>query len=359
VNAKPDTARVLLRVPNWLGDSVMALPAVAALRAARPGLSVSVLARSPFDEFWAMTGVNAVVALRVRPGLAGLADRRQMAVALRKQCFDAALILPNSFDSALVPWLARIPARIGRPRDGRSALLTERIPFPRHMRGRHLSRWYAYLVQYWLGVPLEVDYDVRITPPADACEAVGRQRAQLRDCVIGLNPGATYGPAKRWPSERFAEVAVRACRELNASVLTMGGPGDVATCTEVMQAICGLDATAATHCVNVAGRCSLAESAAWLQHCRCLVTNDTGGMHLGAAVGTPVVAIFGPTNPGETSPLGNGHRLIVADVPCGPCLKRECRMDTHRCMESITVDRVWQDVISAPHARQAQAAPAS
>jgi len=335
--------KILIRAPNWLGDNVLALPAVAALCRLRPAARVSVVVRDTMADFWRMTPAHDVIPFRGQRGLAGLADRWRLARALRQRDFAGALILPNSFDSALVPWLARIPRRVGWASDARGALLTERVPRPAHLRGQNQSLRYLYLVEQFLGERIADDMVCRLQTTEHVDCAVQARRAKLPALLLGLNPGATYGSAKCWLPERFAEVAVRAHAELGAGVLIVGGPGDARVCAEVAQLIARQAPDAATWCLNLAGQTNLCELAAWLRQCFCVVTNDTGGMHLAAVAGTRVVAIFGPTDWRETAPLGEGHMLVRADVDCAPCCKRECATD-HRCMTAVTVTQVWQAV---------------
>ncbi len=343
-NWKLETCKsILVRAPNWLGDNVLALPAVAALCRMRPAAHVTVLVRDTMADFWRMTPAHDVIPFRAQRGLAGLADRWRLARELRQHGFGSALILPNSFDSALIPWLARIPRRVGWASDARGALLTERVPRPEHLRGQNQSLCYLYLVEQFLGERVTDSNDCRLKIAQAAIDAVQARSAALPALLLGLNPGATYGAAKCWLPERFAEVAVQAHAELGAGVLIVGGPGDARVCAEVAQLIARQAPDAAIWCLNLAGQTNLCELAAWLRQCACLVTNDTGGMHLAAVAGTRVVAIFGPTDWRETAPLGEGHVLLRGDVDCAPCCKRECATD-HRCMTAVTVAQVWQAV---------------
>jgi len=332
-----------MRAPNWLGDNVLALPAVAALCHMRPAARVTVLVRDTMADFWRMTPAHDVIPFRVRRGPAGLADRWRLAHELRPRDFSRALVLPNSFDSALVPWLARIPQRVGWASDARGVLLTQRVPRPEHLRGQNQSLGYVYLIEQFLGERVADSHAGGLNIEPTVVGAVQARRAALPALLLGLNPGATYGAAKCWLPERFAEVAVRAHAERGAGVLIVGGPGDARVCAGVAHMIARHAPDAATWCVNLAGQTNLCELAAWLRQCFCVVTNDTGGMHLAAAAGTRVVAIFGPTDWRETAPLGAGHVLVRGAADCAPCCKRACATD-HRCMTAVTVAQVWQAV---------------
>lgn len=337
--------RILLRVPNWLGDNVLAAPAVVALRMALPGAHLAVLVREAMADFWRMLPIDEIITFPAARGVRGLQLRWQTAQAVRRGQFDAAVILPNSFDSALIPWLARIPRRAGWVTDARGLLINQRVPFPRHLNEQSQSQRYIYLLEQFLGSPLAAPLDVRLAIPADARAKIAAACSGWQPLVIGLNPGATYGTAKCWLPERFAAIACRAHAGLGAHVIIVGGPGDRPRCELVMTLITQAAPDAPAWCVNLAGATTICELAAWLERCACVVTNDTGAMHVAAAVGTPVAAIFGPTDWRTTAPLGTGHRLIRSPVPCAPCLRRDCSID-HRCMTSVTTDEVWQAVLT-------------
>ncbi len=334
----------MVRAPNWLGDNVLALPAVAALCRALPERRVSVLVREAMADFWRMTPAAAVLPFRVRPGIAGLRDRWRLAADLRGAAFTTALILPNSFDSALVPLLAGIPERVGWASDGRGLLLTRRIPFPRRLAGQSQSLRYQHLVATWLGGPLPIDPECRLRIAADVVSSIRAQRAELPPRLLAMNPGATYGTAKCWLPERYAALALEARRARDVGVIIVGSAGDGEVCARVAEMIAAADPTCRQWCRNLAGATTIGRLAAWLREAACLVTNDTGAMHIAAVVGTPLVAIFGPTDWRETAPLGTRHTLLRAEgIVCAPCCQRACAID-HRCMTAISVAQVWQAV---------------
>ena len=326
--------RLLIRAPNWLGDSVLALPAVDALRHALPEAHIAVMARQAVADLWRMAPVDQVIPFNFRRGFAGLSDRMAYARMLRGEGFDSALIMPNSFDSALVPMLAGIPERVGWATDCRFLLLTRRIRRPAHLDATSQSRVYASLVTQWLGRHLDVHDDARLRVPDDAQRRVCDARTALPPLVLGINPGATYGAAKCWLPERYADVAVRAHEKCSAQIVLFGGPGDAAVCAAVQARIARHTTTETPWCINLAGATTLAELAAWLQECTCLVTNDTGTMHLAALLGVRTVAIFGSTEPTLTGPLGSGSVVLRRQVECSPCFLRECPID-FRCMKAV------------------------
>jgi heptosyltransferase-2 len=334
---------ILIRAPNWLGDNVLCLPAVNALRAALPDAYLAVLVKRSMAGLWEMTAVDDVMPFTCARGPKGLIDRWKIARELRKRAFDTALIFPNSFDSALVPWLARIPARIGWPTQARSMLLNHRVAYPHHLDDRQQWERDVFLVNEGLGISVKTEGTARLTVPVDTQMNIAAVSASKPKPIIALNPGATYGPAKCWLPERYAAVALKINAELNGSVVLVGGPGDAVVCEQIYSMIAEQEKTAKRWCLNLAGRTTVTELAGWLEQCACTVTNDTGGMHVSAAVDTPVVAIFGPTDWKRTAPLGEGHQLIKATVDCERRCKRTCAAD-HRCMKSVTVDMVMEAV---------------
>ncbi|NDY41631.1 lipopolysaccharide heptosyltransferase II [Dissulfurirhabdus thermomarina] len=343
----PDGApRILVRAANWIGDAVMSTPALEALRGRFPGSPVTVLGRPwVLPVFSAHPSVTGVLPLDVRGGARGVVDRFRAAAALRDRAFDLAVILPNSLDSALVPWLARIPERVGYAADGRSGLLTRAVPVPAEKTLRHEIYHYLDLV-----AALGGDGDgapVRAAPGGDApClslrvppegEAGADRLLAARGVppsapLIGFNPGAAYGPAKCWPVERFAELGRRLLAETGAHLLVFGTARE----RPQAEAICGAVGPRAH---DLAGATSLAEAMALVGRLRLFVTNDSGLMHVGAALDVPLVAIFGSTNPVTTGPWSIRSTVIRHELPCSPCLRRSCP-GGFECMKGIGVDEV-------------------
>lgn len=330
--------RILVRVPNWLGDAVLALPVLEALRQALPDSEVTVLARPWVSALFTDSPAYRVMVEEAAGRHGGFGGRLRLARDLSRQGFDLALLLTNSFDTALVASLARIPERVGYAADGRRWLLTRPVsPDGRvHQRDRYLELLAAIGVE---GSQKEPRLAVR---PGDA-QGANRllQEAGLDDAPlpVGLVPGSVYGSAKRWPADRFAALADLLADRLGGRSLLLGSASEGSVAAAVSQASrsCPVDLT---------GRTSLGVLGGILARCGAAVTNDTGAMHLAAAVGTPVVALFGPTDPQATGPLGPAHRIVRRDVPCSPCLLRECPID-HRCMEGITEETVWRALVSA------------
>jgi heptosyltransferase-2 len=312
--------RLLVRAPNWLGDVVLSLAAVRDLRRAFPQTRIEVLARTSVAGLYGAVGeVDAV-----RESGGWRADARGL-----RGAFDAAVLLPNSFGSALAPFLARVPERWGYATDGRGLLLTRAPRVPRHVRGRSQVYYYrAMLAGLGLDVTSPPDTSL-VCPPAWAEKA----SALLGEGEwIGVAPGAAFGSAKRWLAPRFAAATDRLAERLGAQVAVLGTASERALGEEVAA---GLAAPARVLC----GQTALPDLVGVLSRLRLLVTNDSGPMHVAAALGVPLVAVFGPTDWRETAPVGEARRLVREPVFCSPCGLRECPID-HRCMKSVTVDRV-------------------
>jgi lipopolysaccharide heptosyltransferase II len=312
---------VLVRAPNWVGDVVLSLPALRDVRARFPTARLEVLARPWVAELYrAVPEVDAV----------SESGGHSADVAAIRGRFDLGLLLPNSFGTALVLWRAGVPERWGYATDWRGALLTRRCAVPPQVRGRSQVYYYRAMLE-GLGLAVEGEPDASLSCPAEWAE---RGRALLGDDGpwIGVNPGAFYGTAKRWLPERFAAVADLVGRRSEAKVAIVGGAAE----RPLGEAIAGqLRGPSRVLC----GETTLGDLVGVLARLRLLLTNDSGPMHLAAALGTPLVAVFGPTDWRETAPVSSRARLVREDVDCSPCLLRECPID-HRCMSRIGVDRV-------------------
>ncbi|MDH4101054.1 MAG: lipopolysaccharide heptosyltransferase II [Nitrospirota bacterium] len=326
--------RILIRSVNWLGDAVLTLPTIRGLKQLYPDASLSVLAK-PFLEslFRMVPEVDEV--LRLEGG------RLAISRELRRRRFDFALVLPNSFDSAFVPFLAGIPQRVGYRTDGRGVLLTRRIDREDGFERRHQVYYYYRLLRE-IGKDLPAEPETTapwIVPPDEGmkwAESFLREGGYDGGPLVGINPGATYGPAKCWFPERYVETANR-LKAQGTQIVFFGGPGEADYVAEIGRKVPGS--------INAAGKTDLVQLAALLKKCRMLLTNDTGPMHLSAAVGTPVVALFGSTNPVTTGPFGEGHRIIRHAVECSPCLLRVCNRNME-CFRAVEVDEVVGEILS-------------
>ena len=341
--------RLLVRGTNWLGDGVLMAPALSALRQGFPHARIVLLAKpSVADLFHCHPAVDEIVLYR-NPGIhAGLGGKWRLARSLMPHRFELAVLFQNAFEAALIAALAGIPQRYGYPTDGRWFLLTHRVTQIPGLRDRHEVEYYLELLRP-LGIPIIPRAPALYTNAEEDREAAARLESfgvLAGQPVIGLNPGSTYGTAKRWLPERYAEVVQRLAAEYNAHVIIFGGRGEEA----LGRAIAGM--LTASHTV-LSGRTSVRELMALIKRCRLFLTNDAGPMHIANALGVRVVAVFGPTNPQTTAPFGAGHELVRHAVDCSPCLLRECPID-HRCMRGIQPENVY-----AAAARQLRAAGVS
>ncbi len=331
--------KILVRATNWVGDAVMSLPALRALRERFPDAQVTILSkpwvadlyrREPFcDQLIPYTAGN-------------VASKWRVARELRSLDFDCAILFQNAFEAAAIAFAARIPERIGYARDGRSALLTKAIAVPRAGEIPRHERFYylellrrAGVIDEMSSPRLEAAKDAIRLEGAPAAREAGFQRFRefgLDGCVVGVSPGAAFGSAKRWLPERFAEAANRVAGELNASVAIFGSKDERDLCEVVAGAIQG-------RVKSFAGQTSLSEFIEMAAACRVYLTNDSGAMHIASALGVPTVAVFGATDDIATGPTGPLARVIRETVECSPCLMRECPID-HRCMTRVDAARV-------------------
>jgi heptosyltransferase-2 len=297
-------------------------------------------------------GVDVVEAFEAAPGLAGLRDDFRLAGRLRRQRWDLAVVFPNSFRSALVPALAGVPRRVGFATDGRSWLLTDRLAKTDEVREAHQVDHYLRLIR-------ALGYEGP-SPPVRLAVDAGRlgwagellehhQPSGGRRLVVGVHPGAAYGPAKRWFADRFAAVAEAVARDIGALVLVFGGAGEAPWAAEAASA-------RPDQVLDWTCRTDVAALAALLAHCDLLVCNDSGPMHVAAAVGTPVLALFGSSDPARTGPVGPGHVVVREPVACSPCFARTCPLPAspYECFERIGVERVFEAVSDRLAVRSAE-----
>lgn len=390
-----DPRRILVRGVNWLGDAVMTTPALLRLRERFPDALIALVTPEKLRGLWLNhPAVDEIIGFKSDEGPWELARKIRIVMwpdaearrnaeprrassgaspLSRRGGFDVAVVLPNSPRSALEPWLARIPRRIGYARPWRNFFLTTTVPDrpdAGKMRKRsvaeinelistspsdHVSRFTLHVSNHQihdylrlvavLGASSEpLPPQLVVTP--DEVKAVAQkfnlQHADSRP-VFGLNPGAEYGPAKRWPAENFVAAAREIQKRTNCLWLILGGKGDSILAKEI-ESVIGNQQSSAT---SLAGQTSLRELCAVIKLCRLLLTNDTGPMHIAAALGVPVVVPFGSTSPELTGPVLSGnvpHQLLKSDAPCSPCFLRECPID-FRCMKGIAVSRVVDAVL--------------
>jgi heptosyltransferase II len=332
--------RILVLAPNWLGDAVMSLPALADLRRHFNGALFTVAARSAVAPLYSLVpGVDEVVSLQWRGKLTGRRTLRADVERLRSTAARTAILFPNSFASAWLVRAAGIGERWGFARDLRRPLLTRPVPLPR---GRmHQASYYQALAR-GLGVdngPLEPRLEVpeRDTQAARTLLA-SRGWAGTRPLLV-VAPGAAYGTAKRWLPAHFARLIAATVRDRGMHCVLVGSAADAETTRAIIDAV---DDRVRRDVIDLAGATSLEMLAAILAHGAVCVSNDSGAMHLAGAVGVPLAALFGPTREYETAPLTRppGRAEVLTNpVWCRPCMLRECPID-HRCMKGLHPDRV-------------------
>ncbi len=329
--------RIVVIAPNWLGDAVMALPAIADIRHHYTDAHLAIAARPPVAPLFTMVkGIDQLIGV---PG-----RWRVHAPELAAGAFDRAVLLPNSFATAWIAKHAGIPERCGFATDFRGWLLTRALPRPG--RPTHQSEYYQALTT-GLGIPAGPAF-ARVWPDADHARQILREVGlDLDEPLVVFAPGAAYGRAKQWLPERFAQLADLIINERGWNVLMVGADADRSTCADIAWR---LPATGnrINRLIDLSGKTDLPSLAGVLSLARAVVSNDSGAMHLAGAVGAKVVAIFGATNEKRTSPLPSGadapRPVIVSnDVFCRPCMLRECPID-HRCMSGISARTVFAEI---------------
>ncbi len=347
--------RIVIRVPNWIGDAVMATASIEALIKLFPQASIYIAAR-PWvaSVFKAHKGIKGIIELEYqeKTTLKGLITN---AKKIKSKDFDLALILPNSIESALVTFLARVPIRIGHNSQGRSLFLTHSVKVPEFKKTRHEVFYYLNLVSYIERYILKKSqtsislYSKEIGSPAlklyvdkkslDSSKLLLKKlNIDLNKGLIGFNPGAAYGPAKCWPTDKFRELAGLISKNLSHSILVFGTKREI----PIAQEIC----KASSKVYSLCGKTSLSEAIALISKLNLMVTNDSGLMHVAAALDIPSIAIFGSTNPITTGPWSKKAIVVRKELECSPCLKRQCpRKDMDfACMKQISVEEVFKQV---------------
>jgi heptosyltransferase II len=335
--AGKDAMKILVRATNWVGDAIMSIPALCAIRQRWPEAQITILARPWVAELYrGQPFVDRVIALKRASGSPAAMERT--ARGLRGEKFDSAILLQNAFSAAWLVWRAKIPQRIGYARDGRSFLLTEAIRVPK--RGEiptHEVFYYLELLRRagWAKAIPEVT-QISLCLAAGAPETA---EARLREAGvrvgkkrIALAPGAAYGSAKCWPAERFAATADALIDEFDLDVILFGASSEIEICRQIADRMHHRP-------VVLAGQTSIGELPAFFSRCNLFIGNDSGAMHVAAAVGVPVVAVFGSTDPHGTAPVTSLKKLVQHPVACSPCFLRQCPID-HRCMVRVPVKDV-------------------
>lgn len=326
---------ILVRMPNWLGDLVMATPILADLRSRYPDAQITAMCQSNVAALLKSDPhIDAVYSYRRPSGWIHTAQHWAIIDELKKGNYDLGILLTNSFSSAWWFWRGHVGNRIGFAGNVRNWLLTKAVPFPKERQAQHLVLTYKALLE-----PLGISPSA--TPPKLYVSAEERKTAQefltnlkidlKQQVLIGINPGAAYGSAKCWLPERFRAVTEQLLQNPKNVILYFGDPAGAPLVNDICKNL-------PERVINLAGKTTLRELLALIQQCQVLLTNDSGPMHIAAALSVPLVALFGSTSDVATGPYGGGT-VIHKHVECSPCYKRVCPID-FRCMKRIEVDEV-------------------
>jgi len=359
--------KLLIRTTNWVGDAIMAIPAIRAVRKKFPDSHIGILAR-PYvaDIYQGQALCDELIPYDPKSTHHGWSGRERLARQLRAQKFDVALLLQNAFDAAWLAFRANIPQRIGYARDARSFLLTKAIPVPKpneipahemfyYLELLRRTGWIDALTEHSLPqgrstaapqlgkISTAASESFPNAAPPITLKVSDAQTLQARDTLsqagstpnnfrVAIAAGASYGSAKCWLPDRFAAVATHLQSQSNADIILFGTPSELPVSTAIAAAM-------PRKPIDLTGKTSIAALPALLSQCHLFLGNDSGAMHVAAAVGLPVVAIFGPTDPHGTAPVTPRHTIVQQKPYCSPCFLRRCPTD-HRCMKSVTTEMV-------------------
>lgn len=326
--------RIIVRMPNWIGDSILSFPALDCLGKSFPGAEIWLACHERTASLF--TGFDLIENTIILKDQASLKGIKESARELKKYSFATGLLFTNSFASALLFYKAKIPQRWGYSRDWRRILLTKSVPIKEYGMPVHQVHYYLNLLT---GLGLETNapnlsFPISPEEKKQARDLLLSHRINDQRPIILFNPGAFYGTAKRWPAENYTELANLLQKELNAHILVIGAEDEIDLAESITR-------STAKPAVILSGKTSLRELAAIMSQASLLVTNDSGPMHMANALRTPVVALFGPTDPRSTKPYQDPSLYIKKEVPCWPCSYRECPFD-HRCMIQISPEEVFR-----------------
>lgn len=333
--------KILVRAPNWIGDAVMSLPALAALGRSFSRARISVLAKSRvIPVYQNQKEVSEVIEYDSAGIHRGLKGRLKLAAEIKKRGFDTAVLFQNAFDAAFLSFVARIPNRIGYARDMRTPLLTRAITATREIRSVHQIFYYLRLVEvvgatHGANTMPEINLSTEEKRWADGFfkDATGDAAG-----LVCAAPGANYGIAKMWPAPSFAKALDKLCKKMSLKPVLLGGPDDSAVCADIANMM-------EVKPANLSGELALRQSMAIAARSALFITNDSGMMHVAAALGAPTVAVFGSTDPNLTGPIGKKTAVVIKKTPCSPCFERTCRFGHYDCLTKISADDVVQTAI--------------
>lgn len=334
----PDS-KIMIRAANWIGDAIMTTPVIRAVRKNYPLSQISVLAKPwVIPVYENNPNIDHMIVYEDKETYPKGIGTLRLAKDLRKYRFDLAVLMQNAFEAGLISFLAGIKERLGFNTDGRGLLLNRGIKLDRMLKKGHLIDYYIGILKgaglFDAGRKLDLflsESDRRFAEQFLIQEGFDPARP-----VIGINPGATGGTAKRWFPERYAEFCRKLAGEFNLRIMIFGGPADFDLGGYIAELARGC-------CVNISGRTTLGQAFALIERCSLFVTNDSGLMHAAAALDINQVAVIGSTDYVATAPSNKNSRMVRVPLECSPCLKDRCPLGHHRCMKDISVDRVWSE----------------
>jgi len=332
---------IIIRMPNWIGDLIMATPVLTDVRRAFPDAHITAMSRTPICELLQHDAdIDELFAFRKASGLGRRSDKRDIIEKLRRGKYELGILLTHSFSSAWWFWQGKVERRLGYNCNARRFLLTDRTALPEKIHSQHLVATYKMLLE-----PLGIAVSETLPRLFLADKELEEARILLKQLgvtqkgrLVGINPGATYGSAKCWLPDRFRDVTTRLLKHDDVSIVYFGDQATMPLVKEICQGL-------PPRVINLAGLTSIRELACLIKLCDVLLTNDSGPMHMAAALATPVVALFGSTSDVVTGPYKTGH-IIHKHVECSPCYRRVCPID-FRCMKRIEADEVYDAILKA------------
>jgi len=338
--AAGEVEKILVRAPNWVGDAVLITPSLMALSKAFPHARITVLANP-----WVLPLLvnhpavdRTMIIDKGRGLLRSVGELARVISRLRNERFDLAVLFQNAFEAAVISSMGGVKYRIGYNSDGRGFLLTHKVVRNDQILKVHQVEYYLGLIEAmgWQADEREPSLFLDDSDIKSSSQMLSSYGITNHHFILGFNPGATYGSAKRWPEERFAAIGDWAAERWNARVMLFGSSRERGIGLRISQ---GMHHTP----INLCGLTTLGQAMALIKRCNFFLTNDSGLMHIAAAFHVPLVAIFGPTNHVATGPMSENATIVRHDFDCSPCLKETCPLD-HRCMLSIEPDEVWEEM---------------
>jgi heptosyltransferase-2 len=336
--------RILIIAPNWIGDAVMSQPLLASIKADHPLVQIDVLASKWVASIYrACPQVNQVIEANLEHRQLQWKMRKELAKQIQAKQYEASFVLPNSFKSALIPWLAHIPFRIGYRGEMRFGLINCSLNNPSKVNRPPMAQHYLALSS--LLEPKTPLLNLNLANPSLQVTDTAKQSVTLKLGKLGIDqqaiyvlcPGAEYGPSKRWPTEHFETLAkTLMASEANSHIILLGSKGDHALAQNI-----NTQSKDHPHLHNWCGETSLDEAIALISMSKAMVSNDSGLMHIGAALHIPQVAIFGSSDPLHTPPLSDKAKVVWLHLPCSPCHKRDCPLGHLKCLKDILPENVF------------------